>query len=104
MARSPSHPSDRLPGPLDDPEAARRWLEGLGVGDAERGYRDLRDLAARGVQAEAMTGLLGQLGAVLPVCPDPVMALTNLERFVAAGPSAGATVAALVGDPRATEA
>lgn len=71
---------------LDDPEWARRWLAGLGVRDTDRGYRDVLDLARRGRTETLFKRLAFQLGALLPRCPDAGMALTNLDRFVAACP------------------
>jgi glutamate-ammonia-ligase adenylyltransferase len=71
---------------LADPSATRLWLVGLGVRDADRGLRDLRDLAARAASPAALPRLALRLDALLPRCPDPGMALTNLERFVAACP------------------
>src|SRR4051812_25168036 len=88
---------------LDDPETARRWLAGLGVRDPARGFRDLRDLSRRGISPGLLVHLLGQLAALLPGCPDPGMALTNLDRFVAAGPSAEATATLLALDPRTAD-
>ena len=103
MADSARLTAERLLGLLDDPETARRWLGGLGVRDPERGFRDLRDLAGRGRSVALVAGLANQLDAMLPRCPDPGMALTNLERFVAACPEPEATLAVLVLDPRTTE-
>ena len=88
---------------LSDPTAARLWLGDLGVRDPERGRRDLRDLAASGLSAGAMDGLIGQLGVALPQCPDPGMALTNLGRFAASGPDGRAALESLPGNPRTTD-
>ncbi len=81
-------PSRRLPEDLKSllrqPEMARLWLSGLGVRDPERGLRDLRDLAGRGLDASSVQALLEQLDALLPLCPDAGMALTNLDRFLSA--------------------
>jgi [glutamine synthetase] adenylyltransferase / [glutamine synthetase]-adenylyl-L-tyrosine phosphorylase len=100
----PAYPTaDQFLGLLDDPESARRWLSGLGLRDPERGFRDLRDLAARGGDPALLAALLGQLRAILPGCPDPGMALTNLERFVAACPNAPAMLSVLTLDPRTAE-
>lgn len=95
--------AESLLGERDDGDAVRRWLAGLGVRDAPRGLRDLKDLAGRGVTKSRLAALLGQLGGLLPRCPDPGMALTNLERFVAAGPDGPALLATLAADPRTTE-
>src|SRR5437763_11374384 len=70
------------------PELVQRWLAGLGVRDPERAARDLADLTRRAGPArlEPVARIVVQLDAVLPRCPDPGMALTNLERFLAAVP------------------
>ncbi len=73
-------------GLLDDPAQARLWLSSLGVRDSERGYRDIRDLAALGLSAETAGRLLSHLSRLLPRCPDAGMALTNLERFLSGSP------------------
>ncbi len=88
---------------LDDPDSARQWLAGLGVRDPSRGYRDLRDLAGRGLPAPAFERIAGRLGALLPGCSDPGMALTNLDRFVAGAADPQAIGALLARDGRATE-
>ncbi|MBV8383432.1 MAG: hypothetical protein JOZ63_12555, partial [Planctomycetaceae bacterium] len=88
---------------LEDPEATRRWLAGLGVRDPERGFRNFRDLAERGRPRSLIPLFAAQLHSVLPRCPDPDMALTNLERFVAACPEPEATLRDLIGHPRTTE-
>ena len=103
MAESPFATLDRAWVLLDDPETARRWLTSLGVRDVERGFRDLRDLARRGASARVLAKLATALHALLPRCPDPGMALTNLERFVAANPRPEAALEGLVDDPRALE-
>lgn len=88
---------------LDDPATTRLWLGGLGVRDADRGLRDLRDLAARAGPTAPMPRLAIQLDAILPRCPDPGMALTNLERFVAACPNPEEVLALLAESDRTTE-
>ncbi len=95
--------ADRFASLLDNPEMARLWLSGLGVRDAERAFRDLRDLAASGVPLRLVAELASQLDSALPRCPDPGMALTNLERFVAASPDREATLATLATNARAAE-
>ena len=102
MPDPPRLTADALTDLLDDPGAARAWLGNLGVRDPTRGLRDLRDLA-RGRPPALVAGLVNQLDALLPVCPDPGMAMTNLERFVAAGEAVDATLSTLVLDPRTTE-
>jgi glutamate-ammonia-ligase adenylyltransferase len=87
------------------PELIRDWLAGLGVRDADRGRRELAELSARAGPGclELVAQLAVQLDSVLPRCADPGMALGNLERFVAATPAIGATLARLAEDHRATE-
>ncbi|MFO0956387.1 MAG: bifunctional [glutamate--ammonia ligase]-adenylyl-L-tyrosine phosphorylase/[glutamate--ammonia-ligase] adenylyltransferase [Isosphaeraceae bacterium] len=88
---------------LDDAEAARRWLRGLGVRDVDRGLRDLRDLARGDRPTHLVAALLRLVEHALPGCPDPGMALTNLERYLAACPEPDASLALLVLDPRTVE-
>ncbi len=87
------------------PELLVGWLSGLGVRDAERGARDLIDLTRRAGPAclDRVARIAAQLNAVLPGCPDPGMALTNLERFLGAIPELDATLDQLASDPRTTE-
>ncbi len=103
MSDHPRLTAESLVGLLNDPDAARQWLGGLGVRDGGRGYRDLRDLTGRARSPVLAAGLANQLDALLPKCPDPGMALTNLDRFAAAGVDPEATIASLVLDPRTTE-
>jgi glutamate-ammonia-ligase adenylyltransferase len=87
------------------PELVQGWLARLGVRDPERGARDLADLMRRAGPAHhpQVDRIAVQLDAVLPGCPDPGMALTNLERFLGAVPQLGRTLAELADDPRRTE-
>ena len=103
MAAFPFATADRFASLMDNPEVARHWLAGLGVRDAERGFRDLRDLANRGLPLSSVARLAGLLDAALPRCPDPGMALTNLERFVASSPTPEATLEGLASNPRLAE-
>ena len=80
-------------------EETRRWLARAGVDDLDRGARDLRDIARRGLDDRAHAELIARLGRLLPACPDPGLALTQLDRFLAAGGLA----APLLADPRAAE-
>src|SRR5262245_12688999 len=84
MAESPFATAEWFQTVLDHPETSKRWLAGLGVREPERGYRDLRDLAARTKDTRLAARLVGHLHGLLPPCPDPDMALTNLERFISA--------------------
>ncbi len=87
----------------DVPELLEPWLAGLGVRDAARGARALRDLVKTAPRALASIARLAvQLDGVLPHCPDPTMALVNFERFLAASPLE-ATLHELADNPRTTE-
>src|SRR5512135_2745759 len=103
MANPPFATSDWFLHTLDDPEACRRWLAGLGLRDPERGSRDLRDMAERGTGRDLLARLAGQLHRSLPRCPDPGMALTNLERFVGASEPPESALQALVENDRTIE-
>ena len=87
------------------PELVQRWLASLGVRDPERGASDLSDLTRRAgpERLEQVARIAVQLDAVLPRCPDPGMALTNFERFLAAVPRLDQTLDELAGDVRTTE-
>ena len=87
------------------PELLQNWLSGLGVRDAERGARDLIDLTRRAGtgRLDRVDRIAVQLDSVLPGCPDPGMALTNLERFLGAVRRLDETLDQLVGDARTTE-
>ncbi len=87
------------------PELVQRWLAGLGVRDPERGARDLADLTRRAGPASLgqVARIAVQLDAVLPRCPDPAMALTNLDRFLAAMPRLEQALHELAEDARKTE-
>lgn len=95
--------ADPLLALIDDADAARRWLGGLGVRDADRGLRDLRDIARGDRPGHLVAALLRRIEQGLPPCPDPDMALANLERFLSACPQPDATLAVLVLDPRTVE-
>src|SRR3954470_6137563 len=88
---------------FDDPAAMRQWLAGLGVRDCERGARDLRDLARRAGGPGPLAQIAGQLHALLPRCPDAGMALTNLERFVAASERPESVLQVLAREARTTD-
>src|SRR5439155_4080654 len=87
-----------------DSVTARNWLAGLGVHDTERAVRDLRDLARRAVEPKVQATIAGQLHLLLPRCPDAGMALSNLERYVAASPEPQAVLRLLAQQARTTEA
>ncbi len=69
----------------DKPEQLESWFSSLGVRDPRRAGRDFLDLVARAGpdRHDLIAQITVQLSSVLPRCPDPGMALANLERFVA---------------------
>jgi glutamate-ammonia-ligase adenylyltransferase len=73
---------DQLRHCLDSLEHARPVLHGWGLRDPERGWRNLGHLAST-LGVNALRGLSHPLGRLLPRCPDPDMALNNVERFLA---------------------
>jgi glutamate-ammonia-ligase adenylyltransferase len=73
---------DQLRQYLESYDQARPALVGWGLRDPERGWRNLGHLASA-VGVEALRDLCHPLGRLLPRCPDPDMALNNLERFLA---------------------
>lgn len=83
-----------------DAESARRWLQGLGIRDLDRGLRNLRDLVRDDRPPHLIAALLRLVEQGLPQCPDPDMALNNLERFLSACAEPGATLTLLILDPR----
>jgi glutamate-ammonia-ligase adenylyltransferase len=80
------------------------WLTGLGLRDPEQGARDLRDLGSRGLPRAPLVTVLGHLDSLLPLCPDPGMAVTNFERFVSSSPLPRALLEELAHEPRTVEA
>ena len=87
------------------PELVKHWLAGLGVRDPDRGSRDLADLTRRaGAESlDDVARLAVSLDSILPRCADPGMALSNLERFLAAVPRQSSTLRVLAGDTRMAE-
>jgi glutamate-ammonia-ligase adenylyltransferase len=87
------------------PEVISDWLIKLGVRDPDRARRDLADLTVRAGPGslELVARLAVQLDSVLPRCADAGMALSNLERFMAAVPRVDPALAHLADNPRATE-
>ncbi len=94
--------SDHLRHCLDSLPLARPLLHAWSLRDFERGYRNLAHLA-RAVGVDALRGLCPLLGRFLPRCPDPDMALNNLERFLAAGAGAAQLPALAEGRARTLE-
>jgi glutamate-ammonia-ligase adenylyltransferase len=66
-------------GSVDD---ARTLLQTWNLRDPERGWRNLNYLV-HAIGLDALRSACGPLGRFLPRCPDPDMALNNLERFFA---------------------
>lgn len=79
---------------LDSPEAVRPLLDAWGVGDLDRGRRNLTSLAGHLTPA-GLDQLAVPLTRLLPRAADPDMALNNLERFLA-HPAAPALVTQLL--------
>jgi glutamate-ammonia-ligase adenylyltransferase len=73
---------DQLHHCLESFDQARALLAAWGVRDSERGWQNLTHLA-EAIGPDALGELSQPLGRLLPRCPDPDMALNNLERFLA---------------------
>ncbi len=73
---------DQLRNSLASLDGARAVLQCWNLRDAERGWRNLSHLAAT-LPLDALRDLCTPLTRFLPRCPDPDMALNNLERFLA---------------------
>jgi glutamate-ammonia-ligase adenylyltransferase len=69
---------------LDDGDAAAKWLRSLGVHDVKRGHANLIQMATNGLTLDLLSETCCQLTVHLGGCPDPEMALNNLDRFIAA--------------------
>ena len=66
-------------GSLDD---ARSLLQTWNLREPERGWRNLTHLA-QAIGLEGLRNICAPLGRFLARCPEPDMALNNLERFLA---------------------
>lgn len=86
---------------LESPEAAAAWLRALGVRDVRRGHKNLAGIASSGMTPDLVAAVCKQLERVLVGCPDPDMALNNLERFIAAARSPLSVGALFERDPTA---
>jgi glutamate-ammonia-ligase adenylyltransferase len=73
---------DHLRHCLESLDHARPLLHVWGLRDAERGWRNLTHLAET-LGCDALRELCHPLGRILARCPDPDMALNNLESFLA---------------------
>jgi glutamate-ammonia-ligase adenylyltransferase len=67
---------------VDSLTGARSLLRSWRLRDPERGWRNLTGLA-EALSLDGLRELCTPLGRLLPRCPDPDMALNNLERFLA---------------------
>src|SRR5579859_5223722 len=73
---------DQLRSCLDSLDNARSMLHSWNLRDPELGWRNLTHLAQT-LSLDPLRELCGPLSRHLPRCPDPDMALNNLERFLA---------------------
>src|SRR5919204_5664044 len=85
---------DQLRHCLDSLDNARGLLSAWGLRDLPRGWRNLTNLAER-LGTAPLREVATPLGRILPRCPDPDMALNNLEHFFA-NPAARAQLPALL--------
>jgi glutamate-ammonia-ligase adenylyltransferase len=67
---------------VDSLSGARSLLRTWRLRDSERGWRNLTGLA-EALSLDGLRELCTPLSRLLPRCPDPDMALNNLERFLA---------------------
>ena len=72
---------------LDDAHAALPWLKNWGVKNQSLAHENVLRMARQGITLDLLSVMCDQLHRELPNCPDPDMALNNLERFVAASRS-----------------
>jgi glutamate-ammonia-ligase adenylyltransferase len=93
---------DQLRSHLESHDQARPLLHAWNLRDPERGWRNLTHLADA-IGLDSLRELCQSLGRVLPRCPDPDMALNNLERFLANPAGAPQLPALLEGRARILE-
>jgi glutamate-ammonia-ligase adenylyltransferase len=79
---------------VDSLSGARALMLTWRLRDPERGWRNLTGLADV-LSLDGLRDICTPLGRLLPRCPDPDMALNNLERFLA-NPAAAAQTAVLL--------
>src|SRR6516162_1570767 len=79
---------------LGSADSARPLLQTWSLRDPERGWRNLAHLAET-IPFDALREVCTPLGRLLPRCPDPDMALNNLERFLS-NPAAAQQLPALL--------
>ena len=87
---------------LESLEYSRPLLQSWKFRDIERGWRNLSHVATA-IGLEALRDLCPALGRLLPRCPDPDMALNNLERFLATPPGRESLPTLLEGRARSLE-
>ncbi|HEY1067427.1 MAG TPA: bifunctional [glutamate--ammonia ligase]-adenylyl-L-tyrosine phosphorylase/[glutamate--ammonia-ligase] adenylyltransferase [Pirellulales bacterium] len=68
---------------LEDPKSAPSWLAEWGVANPARAHENLVRIARRRIPIDLMGSLCEQFSRLLPACPDPDMALNNVERYFA---------------------
>jgi glutamate-ammonia-ligase adenylyltransferase len=85
---------DQLRHSLESFEHARPLLQSWNLRDFERGWHNLAHLATA-IGLDALRDLCHPLARLLPRCPDPDMALNNLERFLA-NPAGAPQLAGLI--------
>src|ERR1700737_3032092 len=93
---------DHLRHSLESLDLAGPLLGDWDLRDHERGWRNLTHLA-EAVGMETLRDLCHPLSRLLPRCPDPDMALNNLERFLANSEGAAQLPALLEGRARSLE-
>src|ERR1043165_3763609 len=79
--------TDQLRRCLESPEQVRKLLVDWRLSDFERGKSNLVELANI-LGLDALSELCHPLGRLLPRCPDPDMALNNLDRYFASAGTA----------------
>jgi glutamate-ammonia-ligase adenylyltransferase len=85
---------DQLRHSLDSVDQARSLLHTWTLRDFERGWQNLTHLA-QALPIDALRELCQPLSRLLPRCPDPDMALNNLERYLA-NPAGAKTLPQLI--------
>src|ERR1700730_13112660 len=93
---------DQLRHSMESLDQARPLLHTWSMRDYERGWRNLTHLG-KAIGLEALQELCHPLARLLPRCPDPDMALNNLERFLANPEGARQLPALLEGRARTLE-
>ena len=72
---------------ISKPETLRRWLQGCGLKNIDRGAANLKAIAALNWSDQAVGNFVASLAKALPDLPDPDQALNNLERLVSVSDS-----------------